>query len=90
MNVQEADSEAWGVANMKNDAMTDSMTAAVGVELGKKEARRWYNKNERALGAFKRRVADGMNLSSGVWNLNKFKSELELALEMATCMARDT
>ena len=82
LNVQEADSEAWGVANAKNDAMVDGIAEASEVELGKKEARRWYNKNERALGAFKRRVADGMNLSSDVWKLSQFKGELELALEI--------
>ena len=82
VNVQEANSEAWGVANAKNDAMVDSMLGAAGQELGKKKTRRWYNKNERALSAFNRRVEDGMNLSSNVWRLDQFKKELELSLEM--------
>lgn len=82
LNVESANSEAWGLANRKNDAMADSMLEETGVELPRKATRKWYNKNERALNAFKRRVSDGMNLSSNVWNLAQFKGELELSLEM--------
>lgn len=82
LNVESANSEAWGLANRKNDAMADSMLEETGVELPRKATRKWYNKNERALNAFQRRVSDGMNLSSNVWNLAQFKGELELSLEM--------
>lgn len=82
LNVESANSEAWGLANLKNDAMADSMLAATGIELPRKATGKWYNKNERALKAFQRRVSEGMNLSSDVWNLAQFKGELELSLEM--------
>lgn len=82
MNVEEADSEAWGMANAKNDAMVDAMLASTGVDMARKTTQPWYNKNARALGAFKQRVKDGMGLSTDVWNLGQFKGELELALEM--------
>ena len=82
LNVQEANSEAWGMANKKNDAMVDAMIASTGVDMAKKVTQPWYNKNARALGAFQKRVKDGMNLSTDVWNLGQFKGELELALEM--------
>ena len=82
INVEEADSEAWGMANAKNDAMVDAMIASTGVDMAKKTTQPWYNKNARALGAFQKRVAGGMNLSTDVWNLGQFKGELELALEM--------
>ena len=82
MNVEEADSEAWGMANAKNDAMVDAMLASTGVDMARKTTQPWYNKNARALGAFQKRVKDGMNLSTDVWNLGQFKGELELALEM--------
>ena len=81
-NVESASSEAWGMANQKNDAMVDAMLASSGVDLGKKATRRWYNKNERALKAFLKRRETGMGLSSDVWKLDQFKGELELALEM--------
>lgn len=82
MNVEEANTEAWGMANAKNDAMVDSMLASTGVDMAKKTTQPWYNKNARALGAFQKRVKDGMGLSTDVWNLGQFKGELELALEM--------
>ena len=82
MNVEEADSEAWGMANAKNDAMVSSMLASTGIDMAKRVTQPWFNKNERALGAFKKRVKDGMGLSTDVWNLGQFKGELELALEM--------
>lgn len=82
LNVESANSEAWGLANKKNDMMVDAMLGTTGVRLSKKATGRWYNKNERALKAFQRRVQDGMNLSRDVWNLEQFKGELELALEM--------
>jgi len=82
INVEEADSEAWGMANAKNDAMVDAMIASTGVDMAKKVTQPWYNKNARALGAFQKRVKDGMGLSTDVWNLGQFKGELELALEM--------
>lgn len=82
MNVEEANSEAWGMANAKNDAMVDAMLASTGVDMAKKTTQPWYNKNARALGAFQKRVKDGMNLSTDVWNLGQFKKELELSLEM--------
>ena len=82
LNVESANSEAWGLSNRKNDAMADFMLEQTGVELPRKATRKWYNKNERALNAFKRRVSDGLNLSSNVWNLAQFKGELELSLEM--------
>lgn len=81
-NVREASSDAWGVANAKNDAMVDAMLSSTGVDFPKKASRPWYNKNGRALNAFKQRVKDGMGLSTDVWNLGQFKGELELALEM--------
>lgn len=82
MNVQEATTDAWGVANSKNDAMVDSMIASTGVALPKRATQRWYNRNERALNSFLKRSEQGMNLSTDVWNLAQYKRELELALEM--------
>lgn len=82
VNVQSANSEAWSVANAKNDAMVGFMLGAAGDRLDKRVTRRWYNQNTRALNAFNQRVADGMDLSSNVWRLDDFKTELELALEM--------
>ena len=81
-NVREATSDAWGMANAKNDAMVDAMLASTGVPMSKKDTQPWYNKNERAMRAFQKRVKGGMNLSSDVWNLDQFKKELELSLEM--------
>jgi hypothetical protein len=81
-NAEEALSEAWDLANAKNDAMVDAAIATAGASLPKKVTGPWYNHNERALGAFMRRVGAGMNLSEDVWNLRQFKGELELALEM--------
>ena len=82
INVEEASSEAWGMANAKNDAMVDAMLSTAGIEAAKKITQPWYNKNARALGAFQKRVKDGMGLSTDVWNIGQFKGELELALEM--------
>ena len=82
INVEEANSEAWCMANAKNDAMVDAMLSTAGIEAAKKITQPWYNKNARALGAFQKRVKDGMGLSTDVWNLGQFKGELELALEM--------
>ncbi len=82
VNVESANSDAWGLANKKNDALVNAMLAATGGSMPKKATGRWYNKNERALSAFQRRVASGMNLSTGVWRLDLFKNELELSLEM--------
>lgn len=82
INAEGSNSDAWGMANKKNDAMVDSMLTSAGVNVAKKLTRPWYNKNERALAAFQNRVAEGMNLSKDVWNLGQFKGELELALEM--------
>lgn len=81
-NVESATSEAWGLANIKNDAMVDAMLASTGVSLPKKATRPWYNKNERALRSFIDRREKGMGLSSDVWRLDQFKKELELSLEM--------
>ena len=58
------------------------MLASTGIDMAKRVTQPWFNKNERALGAFKKRVKDGMGLSTDVWNLGQFKGELELALEM--------
>lgn len=82
LNVQEANSEAWGMANKKNDAMVSSMLASTGIDMAKRVTQPWFNKNERALGAFQKRVAGGMGLSTDVWNLRQFKGELEMALEI--------
>jgi len=81
-NMREASSDAWGVANAKNDAMVDFMLASSGVEMSRKATRPWYNKNTRALNAFLHRQEEGMELSRNVWRLDDFKTELELALEM--------
>ena len=82
VNVREASSEAWGTANAKNDAMVDYMLSSAGSKLGKRATQKWYNKNARALNAFLHRREEGMGLSSNVWRLDEFKTELELALEL--------
>lgn len=82
VNVREANSDAWDMANAKNDAMVDAMLDATGSKLDKKATRRWYNHNERARNAFNHRREQGMNLSTNVWRLDQFKQEMELALEM--------
>lgn len=82
VNVQASNGESWGIANRKNDALADHMIAAGGSKIARKAVRKWYNKNERALSAFNRRVAAGMDLSTDVWRLDLFKKELELSLEM--------
>ena len=88
VNVQASNGESWGISNRKNDALADHMIASGGSKIARKAVRQWYNKNERALSAFNRRVAAGMDLSTDVWRLDLFKKELELSLEMGLGMGR--
>lgn len=89
LNIQQGDTEAWTLANTKNDAMVESLATGYGIP--KAVMKDWTHPHLEALNAFMARAAAGMNLSNGgsaadiirgVWNLDKFKAELELALEM--------
>lgn len=89
LNIRQGDMEAWTLANTKNDAMVESLAAGYGIP--KAIIKDWTHPHLEALNAFMARAAAGMNLSNGgsaadiirgVWNLDKFKAELELALEM--------
>ncbi len=86
-NIEEGDKESWTLANTKNDAMVDAVTAAS--KLPKKTVSQWKHPHLEALSAFISRKEEGMNLSRRVWNLTEqFKGELELALELGMGQGR--
>ncbi|MCQ2105928.1 MAG: toxin glutamine deamidase domain-containing protein [Fibrobacter sp.] len=79
--ITDAEEAEWHLANAKNDAMVDAIAARTSI------ARRLLDMmkqtNLTALAAFQERKVAGMGLSDRVWNLtDKFKGELELAMEM--------
>lgn len=87
-NVEDGDVEAWTLANTKNDAVVNHMTAAY--KIPRETLNKWKHPHLEALAAFMARKTTSMNLSdggsredaiAGVWNLKQFKEELELALE---------
>lgn len=91
-NMEQGDKDAWTLSNTKNDAMVDYMAGAYSGDLPKETLQQWKHPHLEALDAFMKRREAGMNLSNGgnaanklikgVWNLEQFKGELELALEM--------
>lgn len=90
-NVDQGDEDAWTLSNAKNDAMVDYLAAHYSKDLPKKVLEEWKHPHLEALDEFMKRRDAGMSLSNGgseasklrgVWNLDQFKQELELALEM--------
>ena len=87
-NIEDGDSDAWTLANAKNDMVVN--TLATVYNLPKETLKAWRHPHLDALQQFEERRKAGMNLSNGgsekdlrkgVWNLDQFKNELELALE---------
>lgn len=91
LNVEDGDSDAWTLANAKNDMVVNTLASVY--SLPKETLKAWRHPHLDALQQFEERRKDGMNLSNGgsaaapnnvrkgVWNLDQFKNELELALE---------
>lgn len=88
-NIEQGDTEAWTLSNTKNDAMVDYLAGTYSIP--KETLKEWKHPHLEALESFMERKTKGMNLSNGgsetsklvgVWNLDQFKNELELALEL--------
>lgn len=91
LNVEDGDSDAWTLANAKNDMVVNTLASIYSIP--KETLKAWRHPHLDALQQFEERRKDGMNLSNGgsaadpnnirkgVWNLDQFKNELELALE---------
>ena len=88
-NIEQGDTEAWTLSNTKNDAMVDYLAGTYNIP--KETLKEWKHPHLEALESFMERKTKGMNLSNGgsetsklvgVWNLDQFKNELELALEL--------
>lgn len=88
LNVEDGDSDAWTLANTKNDMVVNTLASVY--SLPKETLQAWRHPHLDALQQFEERRKTGMNLSNGgsesdlrkgVWNLDQFKNELELALE---------
>lgn len=90
-NIEDGDSDAWTLANAKNDMVVNTLASVY--SLPKETLKAWRHPHLDALQQFEERRKSGMNLSNGgsaadpnnvlkgVWNLDQFKNELELALE---------
>lgn len=87
-NIEDGDSDAWTLANAKNDMVVNTLASVY--SLPKETLKEWRHPHLDALQEFEERRKSGMNLSNGgseadirkgVWNLDQFKNELELALE---------
>ena len=87
-NIEDGDSDAWTLANAKNDMVVNTLASVY--SLPKDTLAAWRHPHLDALQEFEERRKSGMNLSNGgseadirkgVWNLDQFKNELELALE---------
>ena len=87
-NIEDGDSDAWTLANAKNDMVVNTLASVY--SLPKETLAAWRHPHLDALQQFEERRKSGMNLSNGgseadirkgVWNLDQFKNELELALE---------
>lgn len=87
-NIEDGDSDAWTLANAKNDMVVNTLASVY--SLPKETLAAWRHPHLDALQEFEERRKSGMNLSNGgseadirkgVWNLDQFKNELELALE---------
>lgn len=87
-NIEDGDSDAWTLANAKNDMVVNTLASVY--SLPKETLKAWRHPHLDALQEFEERRKSGMNLSNGgseadirkgVWNLDQFKNELELALE---------
>ena len=87
-NIEDGDSDAWTLANAKNDMVVNTLASAYSIPMETLKA--WRHPHLDALQQFEERRKNGMNLSNGgsaadlrkgVWNLDQFKNELELALE---------
>lgn len=87
-NIEDGDSDAWTLANAKNDMVVNTLASVY--SLPKDTLAAWRHPHLDALQEFEERRKNGMNLSNGgseadirkgVWNLDQFKNELELALE---------
>ena len=87
-NIEDGDSDAWTLANAKNDMVVNTLASVY--SLPKETLAAWRHPHLDALQEFEERRKNGMNLSNGgseadirkgVWNLDQFKNELELALE---------
>lgn len=87
-NIEDGDSDAWTLANAKNDMVVNTLASVY--SLPKDTLKEWRHPHLDALQEFEERRKSGMNLSNGgseadirkgVWNLDQFKYELEIAIE---------
>lgn len=90
-NIEDGDSDAWTLANAKNDMVVNTLASVYSIP--KDTLKAWRHPHLDALQQFEERRKNGINLSNGgsaadpnnvrkgVWNLDQFKNELELALE---------
>ena len=87
-NIEDGDSDAWTLANAKNDMVVNTLASVY--SLPKDTLKEWRHPHLDALQEFEERRKSGMNLSNGgseadirkgVWNLDQFKNELEIAIE---------
>lgn len=87
----------WALANKKNDELCRVVFGDRLGSLNEAQRRRYFNNNDRALGAFLTRKDAGLSLSRKVWDYTKategeIESTLELGIktgEDAASMARD-
>lgn len=85
LNIEQGDTEAWHLSNVKNDAMVQTLVGKT--KIPEATLRQWNEPNLRAMNAFIARKEAGMGLSGRVWKLGEqFKDEMELALQ--TCIGK--
>jgi hypothetical protein len=80
--VQSATDEEWSKANIEGDRLVKSALGGYGAEGDfAQQYSRYFNHNEKALDAFKKRAKGGLKLSDRVWKLTGgLQSEMEAAI----------
>lgn len=72
----------WTLANNKNNELCRQVFGDNIGKLSKEQYERYFSTNELARDAFLDRAKSGLNLSSDVWNIDSFKKEIELGLDV--------
>lgn len=80
----------WTLANKKNDELCRTVFGEYINKLSKEQARKYFNNNDRALGAFITRKENGLSLSQRVWKYaEQTKGEIEATLELGIKTGQD-
>jgi len=96
-NIIDSTESGWELANDMNDELVNTYYGSTVGKFSDKLKNIYFDRNSKALGAFKKRQISGLNLSDKVWGYtNRFKKEIEYGLGLglqeghsAQEMARD-